>query len=122
QKDYNKLYEISRHAKTLHGIQAILSWDQETYMPPGGANNRAEQNKILAGIIHKEMTGRKFSKALEKLIGIKTGKIHQKGLSQPQKASLKLWRRDYIKAASLPAKFVEESAKLISQSKHVWID
>lgn len=121
-KDYKKLHEISRHTKVLRGVQSVLSWDQETYMPSGGADNRAEQTKILAGLVHKEMTGKKFVNALGKLINIKTGKIQQKGLSTPQIAALNLWRRDYLKEAALPAKFVEEHAKLTSQAKHVWID
>lgn len=121
-KDYESLQAASRQATTLQGIRSVLEWDQETYMPSGGSGIRAEQIKILAGLIHKEKIGKKFVSKLSKLINIKTGKILQKGLSQPQEAALRVWRRDYIRNAALPSSFVEEFAKLTAQAKHAWID
>jgi carboxypeptidase Taq len=120
QLDFEKLHSISRHAKVLSGISSLLDWDHETYMPSEGAGIRSEQSKILAGIIHKEKTSRKFKKALENLIEIKTGKIRVKELSERQNAAVKVWRNDYIKETTLPGKFVEEFAKLTSQGLQVW--
>jgi carboxypeptidase Taq len=120
QKDYNKLHTISRYAKTLAGISSILDWDHETYMPTGAATIRSEQVKILAGIIHKEKTGKKFSNALGKLIDLKSGKILVEGLSQEQKAALREWHRDYKHDAALPAEFVKEFAQLTSKAHLVW--
>lgn len=120
QKDYQNLHELSRHIRILQGVTALLDWDQETYMPPGGASIRSEQLKTLAGIIHREKTSRKFTTALSKLIDIKTGKIQAQDLSQPQQAAILEWRRDYIHDTALPTKFVEDFAKLTSQSILVW--
>jgi len=120
QKDYQRLHVISRHAETLRGIAHLLDWDQETHMPPAAANIRSEQMKTLAGIIHKEKTGRKFANALSKLIDIESGRVHAKGLDDKQTAALREWRRDYRHAVSLPTKFVEDFAKLSSQSITVW--
>ena len=58
QKDYKKLLEISRYTHTLTGILNLLNWDQETYMPDGGAQSRAEQTEVLAGITHEAKTGK----------------------------------------------------------------
>lgn len=120
QKDYESLHQISRHARILSGISMLLEWDHETYMPPAAGGIRAEQLKILAGSIHKEKTGKKFSEALSKLIDIKTGKITASGLPKEKEAALKAWRHDYIKATALPTSFVEDFAKLTSQSLLVW--
>jgi len=120
QKDYDKVHTLSRNARTLAGISSLLEWDQETYMPPDGALNRAEQLKTLAGIVHKERTSKKFAKALEKLIDLKTGTISVNSLSVPQQASLKEWRRDFLHDTALPNKFVKDFAKLASQSQLVW--
>ena len=119
-KEYQKLHELSKHARILQGIVAILDWDQETYMPSGAAMIRAEQFKTMAGIIHREKTGRKFSNALSKLIDIRTGAIKGKELAQPQTAALKEWHRDYLHDTALPAKFVEEFAKVTSQAVIAW--
>lgn len=120
QKDYQKLHEISKQTTILKGIKDLLDWDQETYMPPGASNARADQLKTLAGIMHREHTGRKFANALGKLINIKTGKSISKALTQEQQAAVKEWWRDYHHNTALPAKFVEEFAKLQSQSITAW--
>lgn len=120
QKDYEKLHKLARHAQTLQGIQSLLGWDQETYMPEGSAGIRAEQLKTLAGLIHRERTSRQFANALSKLINPSTGEVLAKGLSDMQTAALKEWRRDYLQDTALPAKFVEEFAKLTSQSIVAW--
>lgn len=121
EKDYAKLHEISRNARTLAGVASLLEWDQETHMPPDGAAIRAEQLKTLAGIVHKEKTSKKFQQALNKLIDLKTGKVVD-GLNAPQKAALREWRRDFLKDTALPTKFVKDFAKLSSQAQLVWRD
>lgn len=119
-KDYEKLKDIARHTRVLSGINAHLGWDQETFMPPGAADIRAEQLKVMAGLIHKEKTGKKFVSALGTLIDIPKGTFTAKGLTEAEKAALKYWRRDYLKEKALPLKFVEELAQLSSQSILVW--
>lgn len=120
QKDYQKLYELSKHIRTLQGIVYILDWDQETYMPPDGAAIRSEQLKTMAGIIHREKTSRKFTAALSKLIDPKSGQVKAKDLPSAQEAALHEWRRDYLQDTSLPASFVEELAKVTSQGILAW--
>lgn len=121
-KDYQKVHEISRYAQTLGGIGSLLGWDQETYMPPDGAEIRGEQLKTLAGLVHREKTSKKFANALSKLIDLKSGKIIAKDLKPEQQAAARMWRRDYNHDTALPHKFVEQFAKLSSQSQLVWRD
>ncbi len=120
EKDYQKIVQLSRKAKVLEGVQSLLGWDQETYMPKNGAPIRAEQLKTIAGLIHKERTSKSFSTALSKLLDLETGKIKHNNLKPTQKAALKRWHRDYVKNTALPAKFVEEYAALTSESQFVW--
>lgn len=117
---YRKLQLLSRHGRTLQGISSLLQWDQETYMPPGAAEIRAEQLKVLAGLIHREKTSKEFAKTLGSLIDLKTGKILAAKLTPSEKAALKLWRRDYQRDMALPAHFVENFAKLCSESIFAW--
>lgn len=120
EKDYAHLHELSLNVRTLQGVIALLDWDQETYMPPAASESRAQQLKVLASIAHKEKTSKHFEKALSKLIDLESGEIKAKGLTKAQEAALKWWRRDYRKAIALPNRFVQEFAKLCSQSQQVW--
>lgn len=120
QKDYEKIHELSRHTRVLEGVSSLLGWDQETYMPPGAAAIRADQMKTMAGLIHREKTSRKFANALSKLIDLKTGAIKSKSLSPEQKAAVTEWYKEYKHDTALPAKFVEEFAKLTSQALMAW--
>ena len=120
QKNYAKLKTLSHYAKTLSGISSLLEWDHETYMPTGASSIWSEQLKVLAGLVHKEKTSKKFSNALSKLIDLKTGKILADDLSQEQQAALREWHRDYKRDVALPDEFVEEFAQLASQSQLIW--
>ena len=46
-----RLLEIQR----INSAAALLSWDQETYMPAGGGEARAEQISTLQGIAHQKL-------------------------------------------------------------------
>ncbi len=119
---YQQLQTIGTKIKTLTGISHLLDWDQETYMPAGAVENRSMQMKTLAGVIHEAKTGRKFAHALSNLIDIEKKTILAKGLSDKQKAALREWRHDYVKAKALPKGFVEEFAKTSSQAISAWRD
>lgn len=120
QRNYSHLLKLSRDIRMLTGINSILNWDQETYMPEDAASIRAEQLKVLEGLLHEKETGRKYTNALSKLIDLKTGKVLSKKISEPQKAALREWRRDYLIAKALPKRFVEDFTKLTSQALHAW--
>ncbi len=119
-QDYEALLKLSRQFHLLQGISSILEWDQETHMPPDGAPIRAEQLELLAGLIHQEKTGKKFSSALEKLISLSTGEIIGKELDEERRIALGLFRKDYLQATALPREFVEKFTKLTSQSLEAW--
>lgn len=120
QNDYQKLCEISRKAKVLEGVSFLLEWDQETVMPKKAAPIRAEQIQTLAGLIHKEQTGKPFANALAKLVDLKSGEVTAKGLKPEQNAALKRWHRDYVMHTCLPTAFVEKFARVTSEAHVVW--
>jgi len=49
---YNKLLEHYKKISALDQVQGLLSWDQETMMPPKGALLRAEQISSLETVLH----------------------------------------------------------------------
>lgn len=120
QKNYQSLFKLSREFHLLASIDQVLGWDQETYMPEGGSAFRGEQIELLSGLIHKARTSKAFTKALGKLVDLDTGNVIADGLEQRQTAALREWWRDWKRDNALPAKFVKDFSKLISQSLSVW--
>ncbi len=120
RSDYDALHDLSRHTQTLIGVSYLLDWDQETHMPPAAAHFRADQLQAIAGVIHKERTGKPFKQALSKVIDIKTGKVIGKGLNPRKKRAVELWRHDFLQDTALPSSFVEEFTKLTSQAIEAW--
>ena len=47
-----RLKELDSEIQRLSHIAALLSWDQETYMPGGAVEERSEQKALLEGMIH----------------------------------------------------------------------
>lgn len=119
-QEYEALHKLSKNIYMLGGIVSLLHWDQETHMPEGATEIRAQQLQTLAGIRHKEKTSRKFSNALSKLIDLESGKIHASRLPSNKKAALTCWRLDYLKATALPETFVREFTRVTSEGQMVW--
>ena len=89
ENDFQNLFNLAKEIKMLSGINQLLDWDMETYMPIGAVAIRGEQIETLTGIIHELKTGRKFTKALEKLIDIKTKAFKVQTLTDDQKNYIK---------------------------------
>ncbi len=92
---------------------ALLSWDQETYMPEGGAELRARQQSTLAGISHDMFTAESLGKLLDQL-------ENDASLDERQKANVMQTIKDYRKAKKYTRVFVEEMSQSISEAFNAW--
>src|SRR5690242_2110139 len=66
---YDQLMRRVREESMLTGIEALLEWDEETYMPPGGVENRSEQLALVAGLLHDRGTDPRLGELLDALEG-----------------------------------------------------
>ena len=66
---YDQLMRRVREESMLTGIEALLEWDEETYMPPGGVENRSEQLALVAGLLHERGTDPRLGELLDALEG-----------------------------------------------------
>lgn len=117
---YQVLHSISKENAISAGIESLIEWDQETYMPEKGIDLRIEQKKWIATTVHKMRTSKRFVKALSALVDLESGVIKAHDLSHPEQAAVREWRRDYIKVAKLPPSFVKTFASVTSKAIHVW--
>ena len=52
---YEGLIKRVKEISVLGSCAGLLGWDEQTYMPKGGAAHRAEQQALLAGLIHERI-------------------------------------------------------------------
>ena len=104
------------HVKALAEASAVLGWDQQTYMPPGGAEARAAQLTALASVIHEKATGDESARLLaaaERAGG---------GLDPDSDgaALLRAARRDFDQATKVPTALVAETARVTALAFEQW--
>lgn len=100
----------------LRAAAAILRWDQETHMPPGGAAGRAEQLATLSRLAHNMFT----SSQTRDLLASAEAILDALDPDSDEAALVRMTRRDYDRLSKLPADFVAERARAASLSIQVW--
>ena len=53
QEAYKDLLARTKKISTLDSCSGVLGWEERTYMPRGGADHRADQLGLLAGLSHE---------------------------------------------------------------------
>ena len=113
------LAELKARLGRIEDIKAasnVLSWDQETYMPPGGAKARAHQLSTLQTMAHEEFVADETGTLLDRAEADLNG-------ADPlgDDASLiRVTRRDYERDRKLPSQLVAELSKTVSEAKEAW--
>jgi len=107
-----RLLEIS----DLHSAGAVLSWDQATYMPDGGAAARGRQGALLGRLAHERQTDAKLGRLIDALAP------HAARLDPASDATslIRVARRDFEKATKVPAEHVARASALASASYDAW--
>src|SRR5258705_14024975 len=58
---------LGRQVRDLEGARQLLEWDQETYMPSGGAPARGRVLGTLAGLEHERLSDPALGEAVEEI-------------------------------------------------------
>jgi carboxypeptidase Taq len=106
------IYEISDINKT----SAVLSWDQETYMPRGGINDRANQLATLSKISHQKF----ISEEVGKLIARAKIDVQKEAPDSNGSRLIKVLDRNYQKSVKVPSRLVLKMAKASSLGQQAW--
>lgn len=94
---------------------AVLQWDQETYLPPRGANIRGQQIATLSEIAHRFFTSEELGSLLQEILG-------REGLDAVQKRNIELTWEDYTRQKKFTSAFVRKLSETISKSFHSWME
>ncbi|QDU61511.1 Thermostable carboxypeptidase 1 [Planctomycetes bacterium Pan216] len=115
---YDELINLSKQTALLASCEALLSWEQQTYMPPGGVEHRGNQLALLAGMIHEQRTDPKIGDLLGELEASDlTGKP-----DAVEAVNIRELRRVYDRATKLPRALVEEFAKTTTVAERCWAE
>src|SRR4051794_22703249 len=96
---YTQLCALLKEVDTLSSIGSLLGWDQETYMPPAGAEHRSEQAAMISAIAHERAT----SKRIGDLIGVcESDRSLTADARSPEARNIREMRRDVDRRTKLP--------------------
>lgn len=95
---------------------SVLSWDQQTYMPPGGAEHRARQLSTLSRLTHTWFTSDKT----RELLDAAEPDAERAGDESDDAALVRITRRDYEKSRRLPNDFVAAFTHASILSNEAW--
>lgn len=115
-----ELEGILLEIKKLGSIESVLQWDQETYMPAGSGDIRAEHIAYVSSLAHSKHTGERFHSLLEKIVDMETGEPLDQIVNQETRRLYYLIWKEYQDAAALPLNFVEELSRHSAKSQQVW--
>lgn len=116
EEKLNQLKTIMAEVSDLGGAAALLGWDQQVNMPPGGAMTRGQQLGTLQRLAHERFTAPETGRLIEEL--------------QPYADSLdpdsddarliKVLAREYTKQTRVPSEMIVEFAQITTEAHHVW--
>lgn len=117
QEKLTRFKEILGTASDVALSAAVLSWDQQTYMPEKAAEERGEQLATLSRIFHDMVTSEELGSLLEGLLP------YAKTLdpdSDDARMILKA-KKDYDKQTKVPSDKVAEFARATTLGQEAWV-
>jgi carboxypeptidase Taq len=102
----------------LHRAAALIEWDEQVYMPHGGAPVHGEMVASIRKAAHQKMTSDEVGRLVEQL----EPTLPQLAPDSDEHRTIAITARDYHKATRVPADFVAEQAQAISAAQHAWIE
>ncbi|HEU5070583.1 MAG TPA: carboxypeptidase M32 [Verrucomicrobiae bacterium] len=111
---YRKLLKRARAIALLTSTNDVLSWDEETCLPPKALAHRAEQMAWLGGHAHRLFTARNVGD------WITACEQHGFPADSAEAANVREWRRAYDRKTKIPARLVEKFQRVRSHAREAW--
>jgi carboxypeptidase Taq len=118
EKTWTDFLAHLRETALLRSCGGLLGWDEQTCMPAEGAEHRANQGALIAGLVHDRATSPKIGEWLDQL----EGSDRVRDQESEDAAVVREARRQYERATRLSRRLVEEMTHLATLSQHNWIE
>ena len=109
---YDDLMAFQRETEALSQVAGRLGWDQETVMPRGSAEQRAEEMGAMEGVLHARRTDPRLADWLAQVTP--EGPVAA--------AQIRMIRRSYDRAVKVPARLAQELARVTSIAQGIWAE
>ena len=113
----SRLFSELRQVALLKSTLGLLGWDEQTLMPPGGAEHRADQSALIAGMAHERGTRPEIGVYFDLL-------QDEAALGGPDSivaANVREARRKYDRARKLDQSLVEELTRCATLAQQAWV-
>ncbi|SMX28245.1 Thermostable carboxypeptidase 1 [Pelagimonas phthalicica] len=111
---YTDLMAFQRDTEALGQTAGRLSWDQETMMSPGSADQRSDEMAAIEGILHQ--------RRVDPRIGDWLAAIDEASLDAVAQAQVREIRRSFERNSRVPERLASELARMISKSHGIWAE
>ena len=115
-EQFDKLKILLGEVADLNAAQAVLGWDQQTYMPSGGAEARGNQMATLGSLTHQKFTSPEIGELLE---DVKT-ELANADPNSDDARYVKVASKDYDEATKVPSEYVAKFAQLTARGHESW--
>ncbi len=109
---YDDLMAFQRETEALAQVAGRLGWDQETMMPRGAAEQRAEEMAAMEGVLHSRRVDPRIADWLGQAVAV----------DEVAAAQLRLIRRSYDRATKIPGALAQEIARVTSMAQGIWAE
>jgi carboxypeptidase Taq len=118
EKKLDRLKELLAEIYDLNGVEGLLGWDQQTYMPPGATEQRGYQAATIARLAHQKLTSKEIGNLLDDLEPYAS----QLSPDSSDARLVKVTRRQYDKEVKVPSDWVAEYAQARSAAHPAWAE
>jgi carboxypeptidase Taq len=116
EEKLNQLKDLLGEVMDLRYTAALLEWDQQVNMPPGGSEDRGNQLATIQTIEHIKFTSDEVGRLLEDL----QPRVAQLDPDSDEARLIKVTRRLYDKETKVPAEMVAEFAQITTAAFTAW--
>ena len=109
---FESLLAFQRQTEALSSIAERLGWDQETVMPRGATEQRAEEMAAIEGVLHERRTDPRIAEWLDRA----------EARDEKERRILDLIGREHRRAARIPGRLATELARQTSLSQGIWAE
>jgi carboxypeptidase Taq len=102
----------------LERVAGLLGWDQQTVMPPAGAQARANQRATIIGVAHERFVSTETGRLIEAAAELTDGLDYD----SDDASLVRIAMRDYQKERRVPSELAAEMSASSTEAHEAWVE